>query len=41
LEQYRLRGRLPDGSTSEAGSVRVLVDDSVKTLPVPLVVTAA
>jgi hypothetical protein len=36
----RLRGSLPEGTTSEAGSVRVLVDGNVETLPVPLVVTA-
>jgi hypothetical protein len=35
------RPHLPGGSTSEAGLVRVLVDDNVETLPVPLVVTVA
>ena len=36
----RLRGRLPASTTSDAGSVRVLVDDDTEALPVPLVVTA-
>ncbi len=35
-----LRGAVPAGGTSVAGSVRVLVDGETEALPVPLVVTA-
>jgi lysophospholipase L1-like esterase len=39
--QVKLRGTLPAGTTSVAGSVRVLVNDQTEVLPTPLVVTAA